>query len=87
MKYYVCEVTRYIEPVNGKEETFSMNARDDEVTAEILYHKKVATAMENENVAMELCFVKNEYGVDVAGCNKHYEKITETQAVEDTLSE
>lgn len=74
MKFYICEVTRYFEPVNGKEEVFSMNARDDEISAEILFHKKVAAAMENTNVCLELCMVKNEYGTGPDSLVKHFER-------------
>ena len=86
MKYYVCEVTRYIEPVSGKTETFSMNARDTAVDAEVLYHEKVAKAMKDKNVSMELCFGINEYGVELEGCKKHYEQIIETPEEEETTT-
>lgn len=72
MKYYITEVTRYIEPVNGREEEIGVYSRDDENKAEILFHQKVASSMNNDNVAMALVYVKSEYGVDLPGLNKHY---------------
>lgn len=63
MRYYVSEVTRYKEPVNGKTETFSMNGYDEERIALSTYHTKMATAMKNDNVILEVVDVKSEQGV------------------------
>ena len=62
MKYYICEATQYKEPVNGKTETFSMNARDTEREAKSIYHKKMSTAMDNDNVINEVIHVMDEKG-------------------------
>lgn len=72
MKFYVNEVTRYIEPVNNKTEEVGMYVRDDEYKAEILFHQKMASAMNNTNCAMELIYVVSELGVQVPELSRRY---------------
>lgn len=63
MKFYVTEVTRYKEPVNGKTEEYGMYAYDEQRIAISTYHQKMATAMKNNNVILEIVDVKSEQGV------------------------
>lgn len=65
MRYYICEATQYKEPVNGKTETFSMNARETEREAKSIYHKKMSTAMDNDNVINEVIHVMDEKGGNI----------------------
>ena len=62
MRYYICEAIRLFEPENGKLEKFSMNGRDSEREAKILYHDKMSAAMKNDNVAIEVIHVMDEKG-------------------------
>lgn len=62
MRYYICEATQYIEPVNGKTEKFSMNGRDTEREAKIVYFDKMSAALKDENTAIELIHVMDEKG-------------------------
>lgn len=62
MRYYICEALQLIEPVNGKNEKFSMNGRDTEDEAKILYHDKMSAAMKDTNVSIALIHVMDEKG-------------------------
>ena len=62
MKYYVSEVCRYIEPVSGKIEKFSMNGRDTENEAMIVYLDKMSAARKDPNVAIETIHIMDEKG-------------------------
>ena len=80
MKYYLVEITRYVEPVSGKTESVGIYTYDSETAARANFHSKMGGAMKNDNYAMELLFVKNEYGVDIAV--ERYEKHVEAPAEE-----
>lgn len=62
MKYYVSEVCRYIEPVSDKIEKFSMNGRDTENEAMIVYLDKMSAARKDPNVAIETIHIMDEKG-------------------------
>jgi len=64
-RYYICEATQYIEPVNGKDEKFSMNGKDTENEALIVYHDKMSAALKDENVAIEVIHIMDEKGGDI----------------------
>ena len=55
MRFYLVEVTQYLEPVNDRTETFSMNGYDEERLAKSYFHLKMSTAMRNDNVKKEIC--------------------------------
>ena len=74
MKYYVMEVTRYIEPVNDRQETFSMNGYEEDRLAKSTFHQKMATAMKNDNVSKEIICVMDDRGVMIIN-PEVYEKI------------
>jgi hypothetical protein len=63
MKFYVVEVTRYIEPVGGKLEEYGMYSYDDEILAKATYHQKLSSAMKNANVQKEIVSLMDERGV------------------------
>ena len=63
MKYYVTEVTRYVEPVNDKTEEYGLYNYEDEVLARATYHSKMGVAMKNSNVQLEIISVMSEQGV------------------------
>lgn len=86
MKYYVSEVTRYKEPVNGKDETFSMNAYDEQRLALATYHQKMSTAMKNDNVILEIVDVKSEQGVMIINPDV-YQKPIEPVVTEESTEE
>lgn len=65
MRYYICEACQFIEPVNGKTEIFSMNGRDTENEAMIVYHDKMSAARKNDNVAIEVIHIMDEKGGDI----------------------
>lgn len=65
MRYYICEAQQLIEPVNSKLEKFSMNGRDTEDEAKIVYHDKMSAAMKDTNVAICVIHVMDEKGGDI----------------------
>ena len=64
-RYYICEATQYIEAVGDKMEKFSMNGRDTETEALIVYHDKMSAALKDENVAIEVIHIMDEKGGDI----------------------
>ena len=75
MRYYVFEVTRYIEPVNDKTETFSMNGYDEQRLAMSTYHLKMSNAMKNDNCSMEVIGVMSEQGVMIVNPDVYYKPV------------
>ena len=65
MRYYISEVTRYIEPVNDNLEKFSMNGRDTENEAMIVYHDKMSAARKDANTAIEVIHIMDEKGGEI----------------------
>ena len=72
MKFYVFEVTNYIEPVSGKTSKYAVTEREDEYQAEILFHDKVSAAMKDANTANSFVFVKSELDVAVPELDRRY---------------
>ena len=72
MKFYVFEVTNYIEPVNGKMSKYAVTEKEDEVQAEILFHDKLSAAMKDTNTANSFVFVKSELDVAVPELDRRY---------------
>lgn len=65
MRYYICEACQYIKPVNGKAEKFSVNGKDTENEAMIVYHDKMSAARKDDNVAIEVIHIMDEKGGDI----------------------
>lgn len=63
MKYYITEITRYVEPVSGKTEVYGLYNYDDERTAKANYYAKMGVAMKNDNCALEILSVMDDRGV------------------------
>lgn len=59
MKYYLIEITTY---VDGSPEGKGMYAYDTETDAVANFHSKMGGAMKNDNYATELLIVVNENG-------------------------
>ena len=72
MKFYVFEVTNYIEPVNGKSNKFAVTEKEDEYEAEILFHDKMSTAMKDTNTKDSFVFVKSALNVEVLELSRRY---------------
>lgn len=72
MKFYVFEVTTYIEPVNGKSAKYAVNEKEDEYQAEITFHDKMSAAMKDSNTATCFVFVKSELDVAVPELDRRY---------------
>lgn len=72
MKFYVFEVTNYIEPVGGKASKYAVNEKEDEYQAEITFHDKVSAAMKDPNTANSFVFVKSELDVAVPELDRRY---------------
>lgn len=72
MKFYVFEVTTYIEPVGGKNEKYAVTPKDDEYQAEILFHDKISAAMKDSNTASSFVFVKSELDVAIPELDRRY---------------
>lgn len=62
MRYYISEAVQFIEPVNGKNEKFSMNGRDTEDEAKIVYLDKMSANIKDTNVAIATIHVMDEKG-------------------------
>lgn len=63
MKFYVTEITRYVEPVNNKQEEYGLYNYDNERSAKSAYYSKMGVAMKNDNVALEIVSVMDDRGV------------------------
>lgn len=72
MKFYVFEVTTYINPVGDKTEKYAVTPKDDEYQAEILFHDKISAAMKDTNTATSFVFVKSELNVEVPELSRRY---------------
>lgn len=65
MRYYICEAVQYIEPVSGKNEKFSMNGRDTEDDAKVVYHDKMSANIKDTNVAIAVIHIMDEKGGEI----------------------
>lgn len=84
MRYYICEACQYIEPVNGNTEKFSMNGRNTENEAMIVYHDKMAAARKDDNVAIEVIHIMDEKGGDLkTDCYEKEIPVPEPEPVEE----
>lgn len=63
MRFYLVEVTQYVEPVNDKMEKFSMNGYDTEREAKAFFHQKLFNALRDDNVAKEVVSLMDDRGV------------------------
>lgn len=87
MKFYVTEITRYVEPVSGKTEVYGLYNYDDERTAKANYYAKMGTAMKNDNCALEILSVMNDRGVMIVNPDVYEKPLEPTQAVEESVEE
>lgn len=87
MRFYVFEVTQYIEPVNGKTETYSFNGFDTERQAKSTYYQKMATAMKNDNVSKEVIGVMDDRGVMIVNPDVYEKPVEPTSEVEESTEE
>lgn len=76
MKFYVVEITRYVEPVNNKKEEYGLYNYDNERTAKSNYYAKMGVAMKNDNVEKEIISVMDDRGVMIVNPDV-YEKPVE----------
>ena len=70
MKYYVIEITKYND---GTKDAYGVYAKDSRTEALQLYHQKMASAMNNGKVELELIHVINDYGVVIE--SEYFENI------------
>lgn len=78
MKFYVTEITRYVEPVNNKQEEYGLYNYNDERSAKSAYYSKMGVAMKNNNVEREILSVMDDRGVMIVNPDV-YEKPVEVQ--------
>lgn len=72
MKFYVFEVTNYIEPVGGKSSKFAVTEKENEYEAEITFHDKMSAAMKDSNTKDSFVFVKSALNVEVPELSRRY---------------
>lgn len=77
MKFYVVEITRYVEPVNNKKEEYGLYNYDNERTAKSNYYAKMGVAMKNDNVEKEIISVMDDRGVMIVNPDVYEKPVVE----------